>query len=348
MAGADRSLEARALDLALMRLMATRQRYEADLAGRLRHIASRRDYFFVHGFSSMEAFARERYGLSPRRLYYMMALDRTLERLPALRRAFVSGRLTLKQVLLLGSVATAGTVETWEARARALDLRQLEDEVAFWNHLKEVRPEVWESLEGGPLPEGLILEPGLPPRLHASAREEAATFMKALASSEGEIPLPDHLCRLRMRVEPEVKAMWDDFVSRCRAEVRPDIPEGDALALLMAAFWRIWDNDETRRQRRENPILERSAWRCSAPGCRAMGTGKLQVHHVLFRSQGGTDDAWNETAVCGPHHHRGIHRGVIRSSGRAPDDLRWEMGCAPGMEPFLVYHGGTRVGGVAP
>jgi hypothetical protein len=149
-----------------------------------------------------------------------------------------------------------------------------------------------------------------------------------------------------MSVEPEIKAMWDAFVQRCR-EIREDIPEGDVLMLLAAEIWRTWDNTETRRQRRENPVLERDGWRCRAPGCRAMGTGRLQAHHVVFRSHGGTDDAWNEIALCTAHHHHGLHTGIIRCTGRAPDDLTWQMGCAPGLEPYRVFHGDALTGGAS-
>ncbi|HZE89756.1 MAG TPA: hypothetical protein VE404_09415, partial [Verrucomicrobiae bacterium] len=68
--------------------------------------------------------------------------------------------------------------------------------------------------------------------------------------------------------------------------------------LAMHAFWKTWDNVETRRQRRENPTLERDGWRCTAPACRAVGTERLQEHHVVFRSAGGGDDLSNRATLC--------------------------------------------------
>jgi len=44
-----------------------------------------------------------------------------------------------------------------------------------------------------------------------------------------------------------------------------------------------------------------------------------------LRSQGGTDDEWNLISVCAVHHLRGIHMGRLRVTGRAPDELRWEV-----------------------
>jgi hypothetical protein len=125
------------------------------------------------------------------------------------------------------------------------------------------------------------------------------------------------------------------------------LKESEVLVLVMDAFWKTWDNVETRRQRRESPFLERDGWRCAAPGCRSIGTGRLQAHHVHFRSAGGADDPPNLTTQCVGHHLGLLHEGKMRCSGRAPDELRWEMGMGRGLEPFLVYEGETRIGGVA-
>jgi len=42
-------------------------------------------------------------------------------------------------------------------------------------------------------------------------------------------------------------------------------------------------------------------------------------------------------------HHRLLHLGWIRCTGRAPDELRWEMGLQPGKEPFQVFAGDVLV-----
>jgi len=35
----------------------------------------------------------------------------------------------------------------------------------------------------------------------------------------------------------------------------------------------------------------------------------------------------------------GIHAGVVRVEGTAPDGLLWEVGCAPGREPLMRRYG---------
>ncbi len=384
-------LGVRAIHRELRGLMAQRQKREWALAEGLRGVAMMRT-FRLDGFASLEEYARERFGLSPRGTYRLLALHRTLERLPALRRSFLAGKVTLRQALVVGSVATVVTELAWIARARSVTLRRLEDEVCFWKHLEEVRPAVWELLAGAPLPEGIVLVPGRPARLSTSARWGDLTgtelpvstpqsdrdalrqwrsaeqrdddlptsapvrrqrltverLLAALADSEGAIPLPDHMVRIRLRVEPGVKALWDSAVAHCRSTIGSTIAEWEVLALGLAAFWKTWDNMDTRRQRRENPTLDRDGWRCMAPGCWSMGTGRLHEHHIIFKSHGGAlEDPRNLVAACTQHHKRMLHEGFIRCTGDAPDELIWAYGVDEGQEPFLLYEGETLVAGEA-
>jgi hypothetical protein len=76
------------------------------------------------------------------------------------------------------------------------------------------------------------------------------------------------------------------------------------------------------RRTRHQQAIERDGC-CQVPGCsRAAG----QAHHVQLRSHGGSDDLGNLTGLCGAHHLHGVHRGLLRVRGRAPDRLRWELG----------------------
>jgi hypothetical protein len=336
-------------------------------------MASERGYR-DHGYASLEAYAMDRLGLSHGALYNLLALGRRLDALPPLRAAFLEGRLTARQASLLGNVATVVSVDAWIRRAERVTLRRLEDEVEDVQHLREARPEVWWLLDGGPLPEGIVLAPGRAPRLRmeappgtggdgvqasapvpeepAGSRKAAAVsaeaFLEALAQDEQVTPLPDRMCVIRLYLEPEVERKWEPVLAHLRATVREDLKEWEALGICLARFWSVWDNEETRRQSRENPILELHGFRCAAPGCRSVGTGRLHVHHTIPRSQGGTDDPFILAPACTPHHLGGIHRGLVRCTGWAPDGLVWEMGVEPGREPFQVFFGETLIAGPAP
>ena len=138
--------------------------------------------------------------------------------------------------------------------------------------------------------------------------------------------------------------MWEATVAHLRSTARADLKEWEALALVLRELWSVWDNAETRRQRRENPTLERDGWRCTAPGCWSIGTGRLHEHHIIPRAAGGSvSDPLNVTACCAQHHLGLLHEGLIRCMGRASHELLWEMGVEPGREPFELFRGETRV-----
>ena len=52
----------------------------------------------------------------------------------------------------------------------------------------------------------------------------------------------------------------------------------------------------------------------------------LQSHHLRFRSARGPDEPWNRTTLCAFHHQRGVHAGLLRIRGRAPEALVFELG----------------------
>jgi Holliday junction resolvasome RuvABC DNA-binding subunit len=62
----------------------------------------------------------------------------------------------------------------------------------------------------------------------------------------------------------------------------------------------------------------RDQGRCRVPGCRA--TRNLACHHVEFLSRGGDHDASNIVLICDGH-HKLLHDGLLKITGRAPDEL---------------------------
>jgi hypothetical protein len=82
-------------------------------------------------------------------------------------------------------------------------------------------------------------------------------------------------------------------------------------------------------------------WRCAVPACSSHAN--LHAHHVVFRSAGGSDASSNLITLCAWHHQRGVHGGLVRIQGRAPDRLRFELGVRSGRPPLAVYLSGDRV-----
>ena len=117
----------------------------------------------------------------------------------------------------------------------------------------------------------------------------------------------------------------------------------DALPTWAAALFLVrraveeWERVDPSRRPTEWKIFERDQWRCQAPGCSSRR--RLEAHHIIFRSQNGSDDPDNLITLCHGHHRRGIHEGYLAVSGSAPSDLRWRLGGTRGH----FFHGSLRL-----
>jgi hypothetical protein len=90
-----------------------------------------------------------------------------------------------------------------------------------------------------------------------------------------------------------------------------------------------------KRTRRDYKVFERDGWRCTAPGCSSYRN--LHRHHIVFRSHCGSEKPSNLTTLCAWHHQRGVHGHILRCTGIAPDELRFELGLRAGQPPLVAY-----------
>lgn len=100
------------------------------------------------------------------------------------------------------------------------------------------------------------------------------------------------------------------------------LSSGECYVKMAEHFAEVWTLALTPPDTVQLRVLERDKWMCQKPGC---SRAAAHVHHIILRSQGGTDDEWNLISVCAVHHLRGIHMGRLRVTGKAPDQLRWEV-----------------------
>jgi hypothetical protein len=113
--------------------------------------------------------------------------------------------------------------------------------------------------------------------------------------------------------------------------------EGQALGAMLDHCFEAWGAFDEKLARRYK-VFARDGWRCAAPGCTSMQN--LHDHHIRFRSAQGPDALENRITLCAFHHLRGVHGGLLRCIGRAPDGLRWELGIRPRVTPRLAYRSG--------
>jgi hypothetical protein len=89
----------------------------------------------------------------------------------------------------------------------------------------------------------------------------------------------------------------------------------------------------------QRQILERDRYRCQFPGC---SERRVEVHHIQFKSQGGSDDPSNLLCLCPAHHHHGVHARTIRIHGQASptqEHLIVEAGLDRNGHALLRYQG---------
>jgi hypothetical protein len=98
--------------------------------------------------------------------------------------------------------------------------------------------------------------------------------------------------------------------------------DGEVFEVLLDLALVAWTLRDPRAAR-PDPVIERDEYRCAVPGCTSRRN--LHDHHVAFRSAGGSDALDNRVTLCAFHHLRCVHAGLLRVSGRAPDDLVFEM-----------------------
>ena len=74
-----------------------------------------------------------------------------------------------------------------------------------------------------------------------------------------------------------------------------------------------WTRPAVRRE-----VMRRDGGRCVVPGCR--NAVFVDVHHIVLRSEGGSDDPDRLIVLCGAH-HRAQHRGQLLIEGRVSTGL---------------------------
>jgi hypothetical protein len=251
------------------------------------------------GFRSLDAYARERLGISPRKARALLRVERAGQRAPAIGEAWHAGALAVTQVQALLPLVLAEGAErfhaAWIARAGEVTVRRLEDDVEHALATGTFDPSQLPALPDlgtGPALGPAGVQTGARPR-HAETDVWSAN-------------VPTDLARL---------------FRACLTSLARRLGTGPGQA-LEAMFDHATDSWWVSTPRRYG-VFERDGFRCTVPGCTSQRN--LHAHHVLYRSAGGSDDLANLTTLCAAHHHRAVHGGLIRIAGRAPDRLVFEM-----------------------
>jgi hypothetical protein len=291
-----------ALDERMRIVMGAMQRIDADVGCLLRQLVGRAAYRAL-GFNSLAHYARERLGMSDRKVRALLALERYTAGARAIGDAYRRGALSWLRALTILPVAAEGVAAGWVERARAVTLRRLTDEVRWALDVKDAG--------GSP---GPVMPPPLDAPLTPPERQMCA---------QGEVPID---AQVVFAAPASVAGLLQQAIG--------------AFSPAGAPAWRGFECvlDHVRRElervpRHPDPVFARDGWRCTVPACSSRRS--LHDHHLLFRSRGGSNARDNRATVCAWHHLRGIHGGRIRAWGAAPHAITWEIGLRRGGAPLM-------------
>jgi len=169
---------------------------------------------------------------------------------------------------------------------------------------------------------------------HASLYREVGTSrerIKALGAMALAHPGP--LVQLRLVLRGDTAKAFKSVLAAARRHPKlvqmfrldeAGVPEWAALLALLGDFVTTWDVDMAGRRPSAQHIYSRDGWRCMAPGCTSRRN--LEMHHVVYRSQGGQNHPANLVCLCRFHHQMGEHGDLARVRGTAPLGLVWRLG----------------------
>jgi len=335
--------QARALNARLRELMIQRRQNLAAIAAQLARMRRGR-LFAVLGYASLAAYARAELGLGRSKVSELVGIVEASEALPAVREAFVGGRLEWTKAREVVKLATPETEAEWLARASGLSAQELracrtgeppkqtrvlslspEQTAAFDQLVAQVRDELGAVSDG----------------------EAVLELMRRGAGGGTDGPAKRtviSLCGECQRASSETR---EGPVAVRRSVVEAALCDGEVHDLREA------ENLITRtipaKVRRR--VLDRDRRRCRVPGCRFMSG--LEVHHEDGWRAG--HDPQRMVTLCGKH-HRMRHEGELRIEGLGGGEFRFLLldGTALGDAAFAcentasVAPGGPETGSMSP
>jgi hypothetical protein len=253
------------------------------------------------GFRSLDAYARERLGMSARKARALLRLERACALAAVLGEAWREGRITCSQVQALVPLVLAQGSEpfhaAWIERAAEVAVRRLEDDV-----------------------EHALATGAFDPALLADLPE---LVLPDLANLDDPLDLPEGM---QIGAEPRGREETDVWVANVPADVarlfraclcsvarRLNTTPGRALEAMFDHAMATWWVSSPRAYR----VFARDGWRCTVPGCTSQRN--LHAHHVLFRPRGSTVSPSYRRAPRArppPRRPRSRRRGSARGTAR--------------------------------
>jgi len=275
------------------------------------------------GMVSMIDYMERALGYGPHNAKERLRVAHALEELPQMEAALERGEVSFSAVRELTRIVVPETEEVWLAHVEGKNLRQVEDLVA--------------GREEGDLPtdpekphvRDCVLTFKLRPETYAALRESRVVLEDEQGRSLSDDELVSALCRALLGGDRE-RAQHQISVVQCETcKAAWQDGGGRRIAIGAAAFQRaecdaehIGSLDAAHPERAHQAVppatqrfvIARDRGRCSVPGCRSARS--LEIHHIVHRAHGGTNDPSNLIVLCSSC-HAAHHDGRLHIRGTA-------------------------------
>ena len=267
----------------------------------------RRELHRQLGHASLQLYATQALGFSDNRYWQFKRLADDLDRLPVLREAVAAGEIGWTKAQQVARVATPETQQLWVAKAATCGRRELAVAV------KEARI----TAPAAEIPTTINLRAD---GLQLARFEALLEKVRKLNAAPGDADRMDTvLAGLEAlvaatqggRSQPAAAPAIQVVVQQCpdcaaavavtsRGEKRLAPAQVEALACDVRRREPGKPNRATIPPSVRAAVLARDRHRCTTPGCRS--THFLEVHHVVARRRGGSNEAENLVTLCSRCH----------------------------------------------
>ena len=289
------------------------------------------------GFASEQQYVRERVGVSMASLKSRRALARRARDLPEVRDALVTGTIGYEAARVIARVSTAKHAGAWVERAARRTVKHLREEadiaelVATFSKGVAAEPptagvvaavqraEAWVK-SGGTYKEGLLGDSGEDSQIGGGVPERAPRM---------RLPETGRLAArvtLRFWVSASTRDFFREFERVYERWRRDDVP---FIGFLTRCLWETWRHAFEPRGAYAD-VYARDRHQCVSPVCLRRDA---TPHHIVKRSEGGSDERENVATLCTECHLNGVHAGTIRFEGTASKP-RFDLGSG-----FLMVDG---------
>jgi len=275
----------------------------------------RRKLFRDLGHSSINQYAIQELDFCKSKADDFIRLAKKLDDLPAVREAVASGEIGYTKARELVSVATPETQDTWLKAAKGTR-KELIHEVKKAKRAAKVDPGQGELLPSeqpvvAPRELPVCFRINLTPEQEArrSALVERLHKLGGVPSDRAELMLEALAALLETKELQGQKCPRGHLVSRPPVQIHVELSraESERMRCDAAVCEHGGRNTTTIPPRVRREVLARDQHRCQAPGCGR--TRFLEVHHIVSRQKGGSNQTDNLVTLCASCHRLWHERG---------------------------------------